>query len=424
MKTVNYLVLIVILLGLNSCSKDNANRKSITFSFKNLSKSLGNAQGFLATEPSTVGDFDCFAVITAYPEQPKDSSCRQDGTTDVLIYPNQVDGMAQFSSGATLTASIITGQARKFGVFAWASDSGNCYSLTADYDSFKSDLSKPYFIGSTVSDIDAGTDKVQIKINSGIDLSSVIVGECTGPVFNNGEDFDPSIIGGLKVWLDASEGSTVFETTCDGTLSAFANDNVGCWKSKVGSYAFIQSATSQRPDYVDNSFGGRPSIRFQGGEDFLKDAGTTPPAKGSMYVVFATDVAVQAGVIIGSHTTGEQISMEIYNSSGFKLRGGVDVASTAVSVGPVAASSSYVGSMTYDSTAANVAIGLNATYDTNSSSAFTPNGDPFAIGRNDYTATDYFRGRIAEVLLYDKVLSSANNVKVRDYLTQKWGVTQ
>ena len=55
------------------------------------------------------------------------------------------------------------------------------------------------------------------------------------------------------------------------------------------------------------------------------------------------------------------------------------------------------------------------------SSAIVPNGNGLTLGGRGNGATSALTGDLAEVLIYDRALSDAENDQVRAYLTTKWG---
>jgi lysophospholipase L1-like esterase len=79
------------------------------------------------------------------------------------------------------------------------------------------------------------------------------------------DTFDPSQISGLKLWLDASVG-----VTKDGSTPAVDGDTVKQWNDRSsGGYNATQSTTSSRPTYKTNIMNGNPVLRFAGASNIV-----------------------------------------------------------------------------------------------------------------------------------------------------------
>jgi autotransporter-associated beta strand protein len=80
---------------------------------------------------------------------------------------------------------------------------------------------------------------------------------------------------GLRLWLDASDPSTLF-TNANGSGAVTASGQpVGCWGDRSGNGTSATQATaSRRPTYVANvaEFGGRSALQFDGVDDDIASA--------------------------------------------------------------------------------------------------------------------------------------------------------
>lgn len=88
------------------------------------------------------------------------------------------------------------------------------------------------------------------------------------PTLGGGADVSPASIFGssLRFWLDASDTSTLFQSS-DGTTPATANDNpVGYWGDKVGSNNATQSTTANKFTHKTNIQNGLSALYADGGD--------------------------------------------------------------------------------------------------------------------------------------------------------------
>ena len=84
----------------------------------------------------------------------------------------------------------------------------------------------------------------------------------------------------LLLWLDASDADTL-TTDVDGHVSA--------WKNKVkSSDGKFESQDRQRPLFVEKAIGGRPTLRFDGVDDVLRNEHFGRSAKTWSLIVVAT----------------------------------------------------------------------------------------------------------------------------------------
>jgi hypothetical protein len=81
--------------------------------------------------------------------------------------------------------------------------------------------------------------------------------------------FDPRRIAGLGMWLDASDRSTLSQTSDGSTAVASNNDPVAYWKDKITGVALTQAIDANRPLWLASGIGGRPGLDFDGSNDVL-----------------------------------------------------------------------------------------------------------------------------------------------------------
>jgi hypothetical protein len=213
--------------------------------------------------------------------------------------------------------------------------------------------------------------------------------------------FDPETISGLKIWLKAD------------AIVAADGASVATWEdSSASNQDVTQGVAGLRPTYQTNELNGLPVVRFDGSDDFL---GTTSfigvmPSAGSIYVVATinsdTDYALVdvSGNGLWRYAGDGNSYMRVMRTDRPLIGSGA----------PTTGSHLFV----VESSAAT----WNYTIDGVSIGTATPGyeSQDFIIGSNNTSSP--LNGDIAEVLIYNSVLSAPNRAAVETYLTDKWGL--
>ena len=86
------------------------------------------------------------------------------------------------------------------------------------------------------------------------------------------DQFGPENLNGLKLWLDASDGSTLYQDF-NGTQFASTGDRIGRWKDKSGlgyDGIIFEESADRTPTFEANSFKGTlPAVVFDGTNDLM-----------------------------------------------------------------------------------------------------------------------------------------------------------
>ena len=183
---------------------------------------------------------------------------------------------------------------------------------------------------------------------------------------------------GLVFWVAADDvdGNGVADSLADGAL-------VHEWKDKSDSGLLAKqlSSSSARPSYQTQEFGKRASIRFDGVNDNLfLDAAVRDSLGGVSTFVVSKRIEKQDG---GAAT-------RILGTSEFDVLSGVEEA--------------FEARIDTYSAAENKIINVK-------------------IGREDATASEYFSGDVAEVLIFNRALTTLETLMVQGYLAHKWSAT-
>ncbi|MFC1659029.1 LamG-like jellyroll fold domain-containing protein [Pseudomonadota bacterium] len=215
---------------------------------------------------------------------------------------------------------------------------------------------------------------------------------------------NPCIVGipsDMELWLDASD---------EGTITKDGSNDVSAWNDKSGNENHVTQVTSSyQPDYVSSSnINGYPAIRFNGSEYFNLSAFESPAAH-TKFIVFKSDSSASAQRIIFYSKVGEAA---IFGDN------------LVIDNGILLSNTNYVhqaitlGSFIYNGTSSEIYV--------NGGNVITGDGGSNS-GTYDFTVgqgggTWYYSGDIAEVIVYNRVLDSAEIEDVEAYLMDKWGV--
>lgn len=250
--------------------------------------------------------------------------------------------------------------------------------------------------------------------------------------------FSPNNIAGLKIWLDASDTSTL-------TLTGSSVDS---WTDKVAGHVFAQSVAGSKPT-SGATVNGLNAITFDGSDDYLnKAAGNIlTGSQGIVFTVIKTPAAFPAGnagvFATGSDsspTTGAFCAVSGYQVvTGVRYNRLIEKSSAGDAQTTIRGSATQSTSTTYilAQSSSGSAYGLrnNGVAETINVVAGADNGNWWGnnTGVDNTTVgailragslANIYSGVLCEVLAYDAVTLSAGQIsQVETYLATKWGVT-
>jgi hypothetical protein len=225
----------------------------------------------------------------------------------------------------------------------------------------------------------------------------------------------------LQMWLDASDGQSLFNATSGGSLVA-ADGAVARWEDKSGNGRHATQATSGsrplRKLSVQNGLGG---LRFDGSNDTLTTSTNYHVSDLTIFVVAkrtsGTGAFFQTGNTSGlGYSAGDSITSGFDNCYARGVANG--------QVGSITSTSWRVISVTYTAGSRKVYI-QGTLVDTESFTIITPNssnGIASWIGAID-DAGYFLNGDIGEMIAYNAVLSDTDRAAVESYLMSKWGIS-
>jgi len=246
----------------------------------------------------------------------------------------------------------------------------------------------------------------------------------------------------LQLWLDAADAGTINRDAGSGTA-------VTQWADKsTNGDDFWQGTTGTQPTYGTYWDGSASAVRFDG-NDFVGTGGTLPGGARTMFIVYKA-LSLPSGtgsVIFGdfkSSGTASGFQYSIWDISGAGLLfqtadnagnwGAINYFNNTANEGQQVVGTGRLGAIVVDPTDATAGTevcyegtqGLNAW----SGSGDTP-GVTLSTGANTLVlGTDptdmggglMFNGDIAEILVYDRVLTSEEQNEVGNYLQEKWDI--
>ena len=236
----------------------------------------------------------------------------------------------------------------------------------------------------------------------------------------------PSDISGMILWFDATDTNLLYQDSAKTTQVAANNDPVGAWTAKVGlgTFSVLQATAGKRPIYLTNAQNGRPVVRFNGTTGtYLESAATINMSTPNTIIVVAKDNGTSQ--IFGG-VFSHELYMSVFSGGSYywlDTSGGNVAACTvpAINVFRVI-TAQYTQASTVNSN-----VFYNGTL---YSSCSNGSGNTSAgLGRVElggrawggYTGR-IFKGDIAEVIVYNRVIDDGERAQVEAYLTTKWGL--
>jgi hypothetical protein len=218
--------------------------------------------------------------------------------------------------------------------------------------------------------------------------------------------FNPRTISGIALWLDAADTSY--------------NASTGTWTDKSGNGRnFSQATANNRPIVSAVTQNGRSVLEFDGTNDqLIHSSNFLQVANCTMLAAFKRNANTFGGVIASANNADRSPGIIIENSRG-AIRGFQNLALAAVS-----------GVDTFNITSGTVTDGTAVMFTNGTqistlaaSNTLDTSGTTTAIGSYRTTQANYLNGYIGEIVVYTRVLTTAERRTVEAYLGRKWGIT-
>jgi prepilin-type N-terminal cleavage/methylation domain-containing protein len=230
----------------------------------------------------------------------------------------------------------------------------------------------------------------------------------------------------LALWLETtSEGS--FATT-----EAVDDSAVSSWKD-INPQAGGNNATSAstaRPTYKDNAINGLPALLFDGTNDYMSftnPAFLGTPDSMTVFFVAKTSAFTDSQNVFnasGSVSVGLNGATTIVNcgrsftTTAATVGSWTPTSATSLSTGqPIICSSQYNGSQVQGWTNK----GGADTAESASGNIASSSGGTATVGATTSTS-GFFNGHIAEIIIFNRALSTKDRNAVESYLSKKWNI--
>lgn len=231
--------------------------------------------------------------------------------------------------------------------------------------------------------------------------------------------FTPTSIAGLQLWLDGSDITTLFTDSAKTTPVTSDGDVVGAWADKSGNgNDVLQTTTANKPLYKVNIKNNKSALLFDGISDYLVNAFTQLSQPYNVIIVAQMNASivnngVSAYLFDGNDVTNRNLI--------FKDASGTPDCWSIYAGTPIQDGDCNSNWNVYFTLFSGVSsdLRINGT-SVVSGDAGSNNLDGITIACNYLTTSIFFKGYIAEILIYDPSISDANRSLLENYLNTKW----
>lgn len=241
-------------------------------------------------------------------------------------------------------------------------------------------------------------------------------------------------IAGLQLWLDASDGNTLYDATSGGSLVTNGNA-VARWEDKSGNARhFTQGTANNRPTLRTSSLNSLSTLEFDGTNDRLSGDTTQYVKSNSPFTIYIVyKVESSSGnypALFGTKTNQTEnwriieadTSQTSYRTFGF---GSASAAFATARANSTTRGNWYVGHISIGGGAnavSNYSASINnSTVTLSASGAYgTETGANASIGAQADNL-NFLKGNVAELIIYDSQLSFANHTIIMNYL-KRWAL--
>lgn len=221
---------------------------------------------------------------------------------------------------------------------------------------------------------------------------------------------------GIVAWYDASELQSI---TKDGS------NKVSAWKDKSGNgYHLSQGTGTAQPTWQSGQLGGKATLNFDGSDWFSLNAGlyTIPNGDNTVVVVTKrTSEDASIDTVIGMATAGSNNYFHIFSATAgvqsFKNRTGV---AGTVSVTGLTNTNYNVTICRRTGTTQGIETN-NGGETTNTSAQSDASIDEGWIGCATANTLPLI-GDVAEIIIYNRLLSTFETTRLFRYINKKWGI--
>jgi len=241
--------------------------------------------------------------------------------------------------------------------------------------------------------------------------------------------FSPDDIPGLALWLDASDESTIDDST--------ASPDVDSWTDKSSNGTVFSTVTTSRKPHTGATVNGLNAISFDGVDDLMvaSSAASLTGTEGNFFIVYkvgnvadtqcllsSSDTATNNKWITFQHRTSVRTIQQRDNDAAELME-----SDTAPVLDEVVLVMNSSDGSSYTMRRNGASEGFTVGNGSNNGDWFgdTTARDNIAVGSlRRIGPTNFLNADVCEILVYDGVsLSSGEIDQVEEYLADKWGIT-
>jgi hypothetical protein len=268
--------------------------------------------------------------------------------------------------------------------------------------------------------------------------------------------FDPRSISGLALWLDAADASSLYTTDAGPVTAVSAPTEIsGCalwldasdastitqsggvvsqWRDKTVNARHFSASSTAQPAYT-GTLNGLPVLTFNGSANTMTGNSAAQSAIRNLagYTVIAVckpaSVAAGERLLLGA---GATVIFRIGQQDSRPYAGGRRVAADALenitssATGALVVGTAHIHSATVNHTSQTLSgrlsgaeYGSDTTY---MASGLSENSDLSINVGSQSSGYGFYNGDIAELIIFNTALSTADRARVEAYLAAKWGI--
>ena len=231
----------------------------------------------------------------------------------------------------------------------------------------------------------------------------------------------PNSLSGLQLWLDGSDKTTLFQDSAKTTPVTADGDVVGAWADKSGNgNDVLQATTANKPLYKTGIKNGLSALLLDGTNDWLQGAFTQLSQPYNVIAVAQLDATVvnnntSTHIIDGNDAVNRAIlfqrSTPTPDSWAFNAGTSIDNGNSD--------SNWNLWYVLFNGASSDLRINGASVA---AGDAGAQNLDGITIGSKNDGTSNYWKGYINELLIYDPSLSTANRTLLEAYINSKWSI--
>lgn len=242
--------------------------------------------------------------------------------------------------------------------------------------------------------------------------------------------FSPLAISGLQLWLDSSDGNTLYDSTSGGNIVATDGSAVKRWEDKSGNERHATEATNA-PTLETAEKNGLNCLNFATGKYLTCSFSQITFTSQTVFLVFRYLSTIP--------TFGRIFTQSITNDNDYAISGHYipllkDGAANAISSYALAAARSstpttnnvwYIGRARHSGSS--LSVKMNTTEGSAYSHTLNRGFSIFRVG-GSYTAPSgaadaaVFNSIMSEVIVYNKSVTDEESTQITNYLNNKWAI--